>query len=355
MAFGRLAIIGDSTAGGKTADVFSAPLSVTGARTWPLTKLNFSRGAENLNRDDEMRGTRAAVADLEYKWNPSVTAGGYIYQPILKSLLYQILGVASSSGSSTTGYTHQLSPVLDTSSYGPASALAFKRDTESVSRNLIGALMNELTLTFPKTGQATWEATWVGLYLDEAGTAPPTPDFTYLGSPERMLTGRDGKLFEAGSSTATAEVESLTMKFGPLYEDADWDWGANVKDIVVDSVTSRVWFPSQRVLQGMRTITGSVGFRGLNPTRDLRADLQRTRQLRADFTGRNIAGTSPTVAELARFDLANAAFTGAESGDITRGERTSQTLNFKASSPDATADFAATVIDGVVGPVTVAN
>lgn len=355
MAFGSLAVVADATAGGKTLDSFTPPLVVTGARSWGVTKLNFDRGSANLDRGDEMRGTRSSVADLSYRQAPSVTAGGFIYGPMLKTLLFQALGVASSSGSGLTGYTHALSPVLDATQYGPAMALAFKRDTESVSRNLIGAKLNELTLTFPETGQATWDGTWVGNYIDEAGTAPPTPDFAYLGSPELMLTARDGKLFEAGSGTATAAVKAFTVKIGPLYEDADYDWGANVANLTVDSVVSPVQFPSGSVLKGMREITGSVTYRGLDPTRDLRAVLARTRQFRVDFAGRAIAGSTGPVSELCRLDFANLALSGPENPEITRGNRPDTTINWKAASTGAVADMTASILDGVAGPVTVAN
>lgn len=355
MGIAKIAIVADATSGGKTKDLFTPPALVAGARTWPVTTLQFSRGEKPIERNAEMRGTRAGNQDLSYKVDPSLTVGGILYQPIAKALAFQGLGNAgASTGSGVLGYTTGITTVADSVFTLPASAIHFQREDMANPQVLIGAVLDELEFTFPEEGEATWTAKYVGNYVVEASaTAMPALDFTYLGTSDWPLVGRDGKVFERGSGTASAGIKAYSIKWGSQFDDADYDWSANTEDIVLDTVTSRVWWPSGRRLRGLRDITGSVTFRGVDMTRDMRASLRRGGQLKADFSGRAITGTTGPVLELLRIDVANAAFTGGEIAAITRDAKIDSTYQWKSVAPTTGTALTVTVLDGDVGPVTV--
>ncbi|MEN0015555.1 MAG: hypothetical protein AAGC46_19460, partial [Solirubrobacteraceae bacterium] len=147
MAQGTFFLVPDPTAGGKTKDTITLPAPVTSGVYWETTSIDFDRGETPLSRSDAMRGTRAAVADVEYKRNPSVTAAGYLYGPIAKSLNYQVLGSANVTGSGTTGYTAAITAVADATQFLPASHIHFRRETTEQLRCLVGAQLDELTIT----------------------------------------------------------------------------------------------------------------------------------------------------------------------------------------------------------------
>lgn len=360
----RLAFSTDATAGGTTFDSGGLGTTALAAATTtiPTTTFSVDDGSDPYTGTREMLGTRASVTPQAFRLKPAATADGRAYLPVLKHLLTQALPTTSTTGSSGVGYTHIFQPPLVTDVYLPAVNLHALTENDDagavVQRAQTGATINQLTFTAGVDDAATWSANWMANYYADNTRTPvalpamPAYSTAYLGSlPYQELFLRDCVILENGSSTGSLGVTAFSVQLGPQLQDQRFDAGINRQDITLNSIVSRVWWPNRARLAAESPVTGTLGFRDQNGSREAQAALARGGVLVATFTlPGTIAGTSPAAAPTLRWTFYNAVQAGGP-GALDSTSPIASQMTFGAVADAAGLVVKAEILDGAAGPV----
>lgn len=318
-------LVSDAVAKGSSYDDLTLGAVPLPVQAWPVTGANVDPGRQTRERANEIRGGRGTVAPTISRHAPSATVNGRLYPELATTLLYMALGSTSRTGTAPAAFTDAIVPAADSVLYSPGAHLAIERD--GLFQQVSGAKLRELTLQFPLDEDATFDASFGGLFLTRP-SAPTWPkDFTYLGTPEWPLQLRDAKAFENGSPTAVDCLRGFTVKFEALQREPDFCAGKNVETRTVSGSKYRIWWPDKHRVSARRQITGTVEFTGLDGTREAIADVMRAQQLVVEVYGRDMA-TTPAAVELLRFVSYALAYTGGGPDALTRDDDINTSLEF---------------------------
>lgn len=208
MAIQRLfGIVDDVVVGGSSYDDLTAGAIPDATLFWPVTGGTLDKGLERIDRNDEVRGRRAATASLPFKARPMMTVPVPAYRSVLEKQAKKTLGSTDTvTGGVGEAQTHSISSVDYPATALPAVHAQLVRD--SLNHKLSGAVFNRFSWTFPLDGEGTTEVELAGLYHANFGTAAPAASFTGLSEDVMML--RDAQLYTISGSTNEVQKIKIT-------------------------------------------------------------------------------------------------------------------------------------------------
>lgn len=188
----------------------------------PAAEVSIPRGWSFLNRDDEMRGSSEAVADIPERANPTWSLNSRLYPDTLGIVLAGMFGISATGEAGGTHYTATAgngvitdpdSVVIPTgatrhvwvSPFGPAGAtpktlqLNASYKDESIFVEARGCGTSELAITTPETGGAQLAASGVALYADRV--SDPSLSASYESTRPWLHKGQSVVTWLSGSST----------------------------------------------------------------------------------------------------------------------------------------------------------
>lgn len=201
-------ITDDAGSGGSSYDDLTEGAIPDATLFWPVTGGTMDKGLERIDRNDEVRGRRAASPSLPFKARPVMTVPVPAYRSVIEKEVKKTLGGADtvSPGSGTDPQTHSVASLDYPISSGlpPVHAQLVRDD---LNHKMSGAVFNRFSWTFPLDGEGTTEVELLGLYHASFGTAAPTASFTGLSEDVMML--RDAQVYTI--TGVTNEIQKLKI------------------------------------------------------------------------------------------------------------------------------------------------
>lgn len=187
-------IVDDASPGGSGYDDLTAGAIPDSTLFWPVTGGTLDKSLERIDRNDEVRGRRAASPSLPFKARPVMTVPVPAYRSVLEKQMKKTLGGTDTvtPGSGTEPQTHSVTSIDYPVSSGlpPVHAQLVRDD---LNHKMSGAVFNRFSWTFPLDGEGTTEVELLGLYHATFGTAAPTASFSGLSEDVMML--RDAQVY----------------------------------------------------------------------------------------------------------------------------------------------------------------
>lgn len=322
----------DTLRGGPTPDPTVEPTIPDASQMWPVTNASVDKGIVLLERNDEVRGRRGNTPPLEFRQAPVVTVSGRLYHPIMKKLIALVTGgTPATTGTAPAALTRAYLPI----GYGniglPAVHLSVVRDDQY--DKIAGCQLAELALNFPLDDDATFEATFVGLYRRAITATPPAVDFSYLSpagaASEFVYMLRDAQAFIDGSVSSIGGLRGYSLTFNNGLEDPDF-WAMRNRLIKAATGTDRerlIWWPQRRKLGSAQTVTGQIMFSDVQAAEEAAHDLSRARQTVFEATGGSIA-TTPVARNMFRTTAYKTVYTGGGASALQRDGDVTTTYDF---------------------------
>lgn len=297
----------DATVGGSSYDDLAAGLVPDADTFWPVTGGTLDKNTERIDRNDEVRGRRAAVPSLSFRGRPVMTIPVPAYRSVLEAAIAKTLGGTDTrTGVGPAAITHSWSSI----DY-PATALAAVHAQlvrDNVNHKMSGACFNRLSMTFPLDGEGTAEVELAGLYAAHFATAAPAATFTGLSSDVMAL--RDGEMFIDGSGTAIPNLQGFEFSYTNNVN-PKWYAKRNVvtQTIGTPSTARKVWFPEENRIGPAQDVTYAINVGDTDATQELAADFAQAQKFVFDVTGGPL-GTTPAASELLRVTIYAGVHTG---------------------------------------------
>lgn len=186
--------VDDANAGGSSYDKLVAGAIPDATTFWPVTGGTFDKGLERIDRNDEVRGRRAASPSLPFRARPVMTIPVPAYRSVIEKQVKKVLGGTDTvtPGTGTEAQTHSIASLDYPISTGlpPVNAQLIRDD---LNHKMSGAVFNRFSWTFPLDGEGTTEVELTGLYHASFGTSAPAESFTGMSEDVMML--RDAQLY----------------------------------------------------------------------------------------------------------------------------------------------------------------
>lgn len=253
----------------------------------PAQSDSLDKNAAWIERNDEMRGIRAAPPRLPFKQSPSMTVGLRAYPSICKQLVRRCFGVADVVSGGASPYTHLLKPAAAGVSVLPAAHAQLVRD--EINHKMSGAYVESLGFSFGEE-DATLETVLRGLYQKNDVAAPPTASFTGLSENPFML--RDAKVFVDGSATQLDYLEGFDFSYSNALPDPYFMPGRNVvaQNIGTPARYRKLWFPRHYRLNSIPDVSYTLRFGQGVAAQELAHDLGQVQKFVFDCYGDPITG-----------------------------------------------------------------
>lgn len=322
-----LALVDDPVAGGSTLeDLIAAgggtdPSFETPDIWVPVSAAQVDPGLSNLDRNNEVRGTRAYAAPRSFASAPSMTFTSRVYPKINTPLLRDALsGAATPTGVAPAAISTTVVPLQS----GLLRAKQGILVREGQADRLTGLVVEELAYNFPVDEEGSVDVTMQALYHDANPTGDvdddlDTPDF---GGYDETFMLRDVKAYvgpDAGTLIDCLAGFAFTWNNG-LIDDfrSRFCAGRNIETTVLDGVRHKVWYPSYHKL-GPQAVTGTLTFGDVRPDRELRRLLMHADKLVVEFTAGPITpATTPAADEMMRLTFYKTVLTGGGADPLAR-------------------------------------
>lgn len=336
--------VADPTLGGTSRDNLTAtpPLASTSAptlpapTTWfPVTEVSLDKGVKLIDRKDEMRGLRGDTPSASFQAAPKVTVKGRLYPYVAKKLMVLTTGGTDTpTGASPAAVTHTLNPV----SYGPAflPAVTIHLQRDDLQEAVVGCQLNELKLSFPNNGEATYEADFVGLYYTQDSNTLPAMDLSAV-VPDWVYQLRDTQLLADG--TAVQDLKSFDLTINNNMRAPDFEPMLNREDQTIGGVDHRVWFPNTIRLGSSLDVNGKIGFLFAKPEEDVYHTFAATRQFQIAVEAEDLS-TTPPAREMFITNIAKGFYTSSKIDAMKRADDVTSEFDFEAGIDSATGNFA---------------
>lgn len=285
---------------------------------WPVTSVAVDKGETMIERTNEVRGVRGNVAPDEFRQAPMVTVQGRLYMPILRKLIALATGtVPVTTGAAPTAIGRSYKAVKQGVAALPAVHLAIARD--DLYEKVAGCQLTELALNFPLDEDATYSATFGGLYRKQETAPVPNLNFGYL-TPDWAFKLRDAQLLLDAATVGIGSLREFNLTFSNGMRDAEfWPMRNRLRIPAAAGDRERIlWYPERRKLGSAQAITGSVSFFDIQPALETRRELKRAGAAAFQIEGAPLA-TTPVARQLLELATTQFVLTGGQgANDLDR-------------------------------------
>jgi hypothetical protein len=339
-----LALADDPIAGGtRYDDVVADPAALVPPVSTDLlvaTASNVDDGRRDLNRDNDVRGTRANSAPISFASAPSLTFSARAWTSQVRKLLRRAIGgTVTPTGAPPAAVESSIQMLQSQTGNLPALIATLVRE-QQVDR-LTGGWIDELTFNFPADEEGTIEGTVRALYrrvddVDDVAPALPALAGGVGQSVAYML--RDVIALEGPG--AGVQIDCLGGFGMTLNNNLSDDFrtrfcaGRNIEETTIDAVLHRLWFPDKNRV-GSQTITGRLDFGDTRPEREARKLVAHADKLVVELYGDPL-GTTPAADESVRLIFHKHALTGGGAEPLAREGDQQSSYEFTAYVDDVT-------------------
>lgn len=321
-----------------------------------VTTAQADPGIRNLDRDNDVRGTRANSAPISFASAPSMTFTARAWTSLLRRLLPKTMGGAvASTGVAPAAIESTVQMLQDQRGVLPAMIGTLVRE-DQVDR-MTGLWANEVTLNFPADEEGTVEGTLMGLYhdVDDVDNVAGLPAIS--GAPNQSVAYmlRDVTAFLGAG--AGVQIDCLGGFGLTLNNNLSDDFrtrfcaGRNIYSVTIDGVEHRLWYPDRNRV-GPQAITGRLDFGDTRPDLEAKRLVTHADQLIVELAADPL-GTTPPADEMIRLLLHNMAPTGGGAEPLQRDGDQQSSYEFTAYVDDVTGkDLEATLVGtaAIAGP-----
>jgi hypothetical protein len=306
-----------------------------------------------LERKDEIRGRRGDVAPISFASAPVLTFGGRAYPKILRPLIRKLLsGTISSTGTAPKAIESTVDPIQSGSLLSFIGWLLREEQLDRVT----GAIVRELSMTFPIDQEGSYTATCDALFVDSdettgakdpsgaAAASLPTPSYT--GYTDTFML-RDASAFRgSGEGVEIADLAGFTIDFNNgMIQDhrSRFRPNHNIEVAVIDGVTHKLWYPAKHKI-GPQAVTGTIDLSAVDPSAEQRRLLTHAEKLVFEIAAGPL-GTTPAADEMMRLTVYQHAPTGGGAEPLVREGDQVSTFQFSGYIDPATSlDFETTFV-----------
>lgn len=347
-----LALDDDPIAGGTSYDDVLADedalIAPTTADALVVTTAQAEPGVRTLDRNDDVRGTRANSSPISFASSPSMTFEGRAWTTQLRKLLRKAMGGSIvSTGVAPAAISSTVQMMQGQLGNLPAMIGTLVRE-DQVDR-MTGLWVNELVLNFPADGEGTMQGSLMALYhqVDAVGAVAGLPNIVAPADQDVAYMLRDITAYQgpgAGVAIDCLGGFGLTIN-NNLSEDFRTRFcaGRNIYEVIIDGVLHRVWYPDiNRV--GPQTITGRLDFGNTRPDREARRIASHADKIVVDLFADPL-GTTPDADESIRLIMHRTVPTGGGAEPLAREGDQQSSYEFSAYVDDVTGkDLEAVVV-----------
>lgn len=348
-----LALADDPIAGGTNLDdIVADPAALELPDTTDAhvaTTAQVDPGIRDLNRDNDVRGTRANAAPMAFASAPSLTFGGRAWTSQLRKVLRKAMGgTIATSGAAPAAVISTLQMLQ--SQTGDLPALIGTLVREEQVDQVTGLWVNELTCNFPADEEGTMEGTLQGLYhrVSDVDDVVGLPAIAGATNQNVAYMLRDVLAFQGPG--AGVAIDCLGGFGFTLNNNLSDDFrtrfcaGKNIDEVTIDSVLHRLWFPDKNRV-GPQAITGRLDFGSTRPDREARRLVRHAEKLVVELYGDPL-GTTPAADESIRLIFHKQAPTGGGAEPLAREGDQQSSYEFTAYIDDVTGKDLEAVIAG---------
>lgn len=341
------------SAGGGTKydDIVASPLALltpVNADLLVVTSSQVDIGKSDLERTDDVRGTRSNSAPISFASAPSLTFSGRAWTSQVRKLLRKAMGgTIASTGAPPASVSSTVQMVQDQMGILPSMQGMLLREGQ-IDR-VTGAWISEYTLNFPVDAEGTQEGNLMALYhqVDDVGSVAGIPTGPAPAGQSVAYMLRDVTAFQgAGAGVA---IDCLGGFGLTINNNLSTDFrtrfcaGKNIYEITIDGVLHRVWYPNLNRL-GPQLITGRLDFGNTRPDREARRIASAADKLVVELNGDPL-GTTPPADEMIRLILYKQMPTGGGADPLAREGDQQSSYEFTAYLDDVTGkDLEAVVV-----------
>lgn len=338
-----MALKDDPIVGGtKYGDIVTSPAALlvpAAADALVVTTAQVDEGQRSLDRNNDVRGTRANSAPISFASAPSATFSGRAWTSQAKKLLRKVMGgTIATTGAPPAAVQSTIQMLTGMTSNLPALQVCVVRE-EQVDR-LTGAWVNELTFNFPTDEEGTMEGSLMALYHQpELASAVPTlPNIVAPAGQATAFMLRDVKAFKGpGAGVLIDCLGGFGMTINNNLSDdfkTRYCAGRNILPVTIDTILHRIWYPDKNRV-GPQAITGRLDFGNTRPDIEARKIAQHADKLVVELYGDPL-GTTPAADEMLRLILYKQIPTGGNAEPLQRDGDQQSSYEFTAYVDDAT-------------------
>lgn len=339
--------VDDAVTGGSSYDDLTVGAIPDATTFWPVTGGNLDRNIERVERNNEVRGVRAARPPASFKARPAITVPVDAYLAVIKKALRKTLGGVDTVATVTGVTTHTLAALGQSATAPQLPAVMAQLVRDDLNHKVSGAVWNRTSLTFSADGPATAECEIVGLYHAHFATAAPTPVFTGLDA--EPLFGRDSQLKLDGAGTGVLDLQGYEFSFTNNVVPKHYFLRNIVsQSIGTPAVTRKLWFPEENKLNAAQDVTFAFNLGNTNTTQEMAIDYAQAQKLVFESAGALISGSTPPTASLLRITTDASVPTGGGADALSaRDDITTRIEGGAFYSETAARDVLVEVLDGV--------
>lgn len=295
-------MVADANAGGTPYDTLVSGAVPDATEFWPVTGGTSDKNLENIDRNAEVRGRRAASRPVPFRAAPELTVPLAAYGNLVAKALRKAMGGTDSvTGTPPASVTHTWPALGFGSTALPAVHAQLVRDDENLK--VAGCSFNRVSLDFPLDGEGTAEINLWGLYHKHDVAAAPSTSFTGL-SPNPMML-RDAQVFIDGSGTSIPDLQGFRFSWDNQLRR---EWFAK-KNVVTQSLgtpvtTYKRWFPTENRLGSAQEVRWGFNLSTVNTTQQLAHDYAQAQKFVFEVVADPL-GTTPPANELLRITIYN--------------------------------------------------
>lgn len=345
----------DPIAGGTKYDDIKASAAalltpVAGDAIVPTTS-QADPGTRTLDRNSDVRGTRANTAPVGFASEPSMTFGSRAWTSLTRRMLRKAMGgTITSSGAAPAAVLSTLQMLQGQMSALPALQGVLVREAQ-VDR-MTGLWINELVMNFPADEEGTLEATMMGLYhqVDPTANVVTLPNIVSPAGQNVAYMLRDITAYQGAG--AGVIIDCLGGFGCTINNNLSDDFrtrfcsGQNIQDVTIDGVLHSIWFPKRNRLRA-QTITGRLDFGDSRPDREARRIAAHAERLVVNLFADPLA-TTPVVDESIQLIFHKQMPTGGGAEPLSREGDQQSSYEFTAYVDDTTGKDLEAILAGTV-------
>lgn len=350
-----LALKDDPIAGGTKLDDIKASalalLTPVAGDALVVTTAQADPGTRTLERNDDVRGTRANTAPVGFASSPALTFSGRAWTSQVRRLIRKAMGgTIASSGVAPAAVLSTLQMLQGQMSALPALQAFLVREAQ-VDR-LTGLWVNELTLNFAADAEGTMEGNLMGLYhqVDPTASVGTLPNIIAPAGQAVAYMLRDVTAFQgAGAGVLIDCLGGFGMTINNNLSDdfrTRFCSGQNIQDTTIDGALHSTWYPKRNRV-GAQTITGRLDFGDSRPDREARRICAHAEKLVVNLFGDPL-GTTPAADESIQLVFYKQMPTGGGADPLTREGDQQSSYEFTAYVDDTTGKDLEAVLAGTV-------
>lgn len=332
----------DPTRGGTTYDDITAdvdPVEIPDPTIWvPATTAQASPGSNNLDRNNEVTGSRGNPPPVSFSADPSVTFESRAYPAIVKPIISRALSsIGTPSGTRPAAITTEINPTDS----NPLAALVVHLLREEQYDVLTGVAVGSFSLNLPVDAEGTISlGDGRALYHDVPQTLPdplPTPSYTATGGRQTYMLRDVSAFLGDGAGVRIDCLAGFRLDYNnSLIGDFQSRYcaGENIRIVRVGGVDYRIWLPGRNKI-GPQRITGTLDFGVTRPDLELARMIAQAQKLVVECTA-GPAGTTPAADEMMRITLHKQVFMDGGAGDLVKDGDIRSSYQFEAFLDPAT-------------------